>query len=160
MTVKVSEAFQSISGSRARVDAVDDYLREVVRRVVSVLSSFRPVAVEVPYTVDGTLRSIQLRQSRDIGWYVAWQQLDPIAPFVALLSAPRAVRVEVFTVMPWPGHETPIAPLEALVVAVSNALSTEATDRGPLMDVARRLEALIGTAAGDTSEDRCAHRIQ
>lgn len=145
MTREVDEALRTIPDLRARVDADDDYLREVIRRTERVLGDLRPVSLYIPYAVNAVPRQIQLRQSRDSRWYVAWQGEDGSS--VALLSAPREVRVEAFTAMFWEGHEAPIAPIEALVIGVNRELSTAVTNRGPLMEVARRLEAVIEVAA-------------
>ncbi len=133
-------------GLRARVDADDDYLRQIIRRTEHVLGDLRPVSLYVPYAVNGQPRQIQLRQSRDARWFVGWQGEDGLA--VPLLSASREIRVEAFTAMPWKGHETRIAPIEALVIGVNRELSTAVSNRGPLMEVARRLEAVIEVAAG------------
>ncbi len=146
MTTGVDEALRGIPGARAQVDAADDYLREVVRRVEMVLGKLRPVAIDVPYVVEGIPRRIQLRQSRDGSWHVAWERDQ--GGSVALLSAPRTVRVEVFTEIAWSGHAVGLAPVEALVIAVNRELSSEAANRGPQMDVARRLEAMLEVAAG------------
>lgn len=146
MTNKVDEALRALPDLRARVDADDDYLRGVIRRTEHVLGDLRPVSLYVPYSVLGSPRQIQLRQSRDARWYVAWQGEDGYS--VALLSAPRDVRVEAFTSMLWDGHESPMAPIEALVIGVNRELSIAVTNRGPLMEVARRLEAVIEVAAG------------
>ena len=145
MTREVAEALRALPSLRARVDADDDYLRGVIRRIEHVLGDLRPVSLYVPYSVNGSSRQIQLRQSRDARWHVAWQGEDGHS--VALLSAPRDVRVEVFTSMPWDGHESPIAPIEALVIGINRELSSAVTNRGPLMEVARRLEAVIEVAA-------------
>lgn len=144
MTTRVDEALRSIPGARAKVDAADDYLREVIRRVEDVLGRLRPVAIDVPYSVKGVSRRIQLRQSRDGDWHVAWERDEGSS--VPLLSAPRAVRVEAFTEIAWRDHATVLAPLEALVVAVNRELSFEAASRGPQMDVARRIEAMLEVA--------------
>lgn len=146
MTRGVDEALRGIPGARARVDAADDYLREVIRRVEDVLGELRPVAIDVPYVVESVSRRIQLRQSRGGSWYVAWERDK--GGSIPLLSAPRAVRVEAFTEIAWSDHAIALAPLEALVVAVNRELSFEAASRGPQMDVARRLEAMLEVVAG------------
>lgn len=146
MTREVDEALRTLPDLRARVDADDDYLREVIRRTEHVLGELRPVSLHIPYAVHGCPRQIQLRQSREARWHVAWQGEDGHS--IALLSAPREIRVEAFTAMPWGGHQSPIAPIEALVIGVNRELSTAVTNRGPLMEVARRLEAVIEVAAG------------
>ncbi len=146
MTSKVDEALRSIPDVRARVDAVDDYFREVIRRVEDVLGELRPIAIEIPYPFNGDLRKIQLRQSRDRRWFVAWESGDGRS--VPLLSAPRHVRAEVFTNMVWSVYAERLAPIEALVIAVSRELSVETANRGPQVDVARRLEATLEAVAG------------
>lgn len=146
MTSRVDEALRDIPDSRRRVDAADDYLREVVRRVENVLGGLRPTPIDVAYVIDGVGRRIQLRQSRDSSWHVAWERDGEGS--VALLSAPRMVRVEAFTEIAWLDHGAVLAPLEALVIAVSRELSSEAANRGSQLEVARRLEAMIEVAAG------------
>jgi hypothetical protein len=146
VTAGVDEALRSIPDVRAKVDAADDYLREVIRRVELVLGELRPVSLYLPYKVDGKQRQIQLRCGRGGRWYVGWQGDDDSS--IPLLSATRETRVEAFTAIAWPDHATALAPVEALVVAVNRELSTEAANRGPQMDVARRLEAMLEVAAG------------
>ncbi len=148
----VDEALRNIPGARAKVDAADDYLRLVIRRVEAVLGGLRPVAIDVPYAVEGAPRRIQLRQSRDGSWHVAWERGE--GGSVALLSAPRAARVEAFTEIAWQDHAVALAPVEALVIAVNREMSSEAANRRPQMDVARRLEAMLEVAAGRQS---CSH---
>lgn len=145
--ISVHQALRAIPDLRARVDADDDYLREVIRRVECTLGDLRPVPLDVPYETNGSTHQIQLRQSRDNRWYVAWRSEDGYS--IALLSAPREVRVEVFTAITWKGHEAQIAPLEALVIGVHRELSSAVTNRGPLIDVARRLEVVIGAVTGE-----------
>lgn len=144
VTMGVEEALQGISKSRAEVDAADDYLRDVIRSVEATLSGLRPVELDVPYVVEGVVRKIQLRQYRG-GWHIAWERGEEGS--VALLSAPRAVRVEVFTETAWSDHVAMLAPMEVLVIAVSRELSMEANNRGPQINVARRLEAMVEAAA-------------
>lgn len=152
MITKVDEALCSIPGMRAKVDAADDYLREVIRRVEFVLGELRPVSLYLPYGVDGKRRQIQLRCGRGGRWYVGWQGDDDNA--IPLLSATREVRVEAFTATAWPDHATPLAPMEALIVAVNRELSTEADSRGPQIDVARRIEAMIEVAAARQGDSK------
>lgn len=144
---RVDEALRSIPDMRARVDAADDYLRETIRRVESVLGQLRPVALCLPYKADGKRRQIQLRCGRGSRWYVGWQGDEDDS--IPLLSAPREVRVEAFTPIAWPDHVVTLAPLEALVIAVSRELSVAVASRGPQMDVARRLEAMIEATAAE-----------
>lgn len=145
MTTRVDEALRNIPDMRAKVDAADDYLREVIRRVELVLGGLRPVSLYLPYRADGKPRQIQLRCGRGGRWYVGWQGDDENS--IPLLSASREVRVEAFTAIPWPDHAVILAPMEALVIAVNRELSTEVDNRGPQMDVARRLEAMIEVSA-------------
>lgn len=145
MTTGVEDALRSIPDMRAKVDAADDYLREIIRRVELVLGELRPVPLHLPYKVDGKRRQIQLRCGRGGRWYVSWQGDDDNA--IPLLSAPRETRVEAFTAIAWQGHAATLAPMEALVVAVNRELSSEADNRGPQMEVARRLEAMLEIAA-------------
>lgn len=144
--MSVDEALRGIPDARAQVDAADDYLREIIRRMEDVLGELRPISLCLPYKIDGQRRQIQLRCGRGGRWYVGWQEDDDNS--IPLLSAPRSVRVEAFTEIAWPGHETPLAPVEALVIAVSRELSSEAANRGSQMDVAKRLEAMLEVAAG------------
>jgi len=146
VTSKVDEALRNIPDVRDRVDAADDYFRAVIRRVEDVLGELRPIAIEIPYPFHGALRKIQLRQSRDRRLFVAWESGDGRS--VPLLSAPRAVRTEVFTNMAWSVYAERLAPIEALVIAVSRELSAETANRDPQMDVARRLEATLEAVAG------------
>lgn len=146
MTTRVDEALRSLPDMRARVDAADDYLREVIRNVELVLGEFRPVSLYLPYKTDGKRRQIQLRCGRGGRWYVGWQGDDDNS--IPLLSATREIRVEAFTAIAWPDHATLLAPVEALIVAVNRELSMEVDSRGPQMDVARRIEAMIEVAAG------------
>lgn len=146
MITRVDEALRNIPEVRARVDAADDYLREVIRRLEDVLGALRPIAIDVPYVIEGVPRRIQLRQFRGGSWHVAWERDE--GGSVPLLSAPRAVRVEAFTEIAWRDYVTALAPLEALVVVVNRELSSEAANRGPQMDVARRLEAMLEVTAG------------
>lgn len=137
----VSQALLAIPDLRARVDSDDDYLRQVVRRVEDVLGDLRPVPLDLSYEVEGTIRQIQLRQSRGTRWYVAWR--GDVCDSVALLSAPREARVEAFTPVKWPNYEVPIAPLEALVIGVMQELSRVVVNRGPSVEVAQRLLGVI-----------------
>lgn len=146
MTSWVDEALRSIPDMRAKVDAADDYLREVIRRVELVLGELRPVSLYLPYKVDGRRRQIQLRCGRGGRWYMGWQGDDDNS--IPLLSATREVRVEAFTAVSWPNHAALLAPVEALIVGVNRELSMEVDSRGPQMDVARRIEAMIDVAAG------------
>lgn len=77
---------------------------------------------------------------------MGWQGDDDNS--IPLLSATREVRVEAFTAIAWPNHTAPLAPVEALIVAVNCELSMEVDSRGPQMDVARRIEAMIEVAVG------------
>lgn len=152
MTARVDEAFRNIPDMRARVDAADDYLREVIQRVEFVLGELRPVSLYLPYKADGKRRQIQLRCGRGGRWYVGWQEDDENS--IPLLSASREVRVEAFTSIAWPNHAVALAPIEALVIAVNRELSNEADNRGSQMDVARRLEAIIEVAAARLGPSR------
>jgi hypothetical protein len=141
VTAGVGQALLAIPGLRADVDSHDDYLRNVIRSVEHVLGELRPVPLDLAYAFNGFLREIRLRPSRGARWHVAWR--GDACDAVALLSAPREARVEVFTPVTWPQFDEPLAPLEALVVSVARELSRVATDRGPSVEVARRLQGAL-----------------
>lgn len=139
--MSVDEALRNIPGARAKVDAADDYLRETIRRVETVLGALRPVPLCLPYKVDGKRRQIQLRCGRGGHWHVYWQGDDDNP--IPLLSTTREIRAETFTAIAWPDHAVLLAPVEALILAVNRELSTAADNRGAQIDVARRIEAMI-----------------
>lgn len=145
MTTNIEQALTTLPDLRARVDADDDYLRNVIRGFERVLGELRPVPLDLIYEVEGLPRHILLQQSRDMRWHVAWR--GNACDSIPLLSASREVRAEVFTPTRWVGdtsYDTPIAPIETLVIEVMRELSRVVIDRGPSMEVAQRLEASIG----------------
>lgn len=146
MSASLRQALLSIPEHRAGVDESDDYLRDVIRLVENVLGGLRPVSLDLAYLAHGGSREIRLRPSREGRWYVAWR--GDACDAVALLSAPRAARVEVFTPIAWPQFDGMLAPLEALVVGVAGELSRVMVDRGPSVEVARRLQSTIAAWAG------------
>ena len=148
MTDEVARALGTIPDARSRVDASDDYLREVIRGVESAFGRLCPAPVDLAFEIDGKPRCISLCQSaRDSHWYITWQE-EP-ASEVALLSAPRATRAEAFTPITWwKDREGPIAPIEALVILVAEELSRVADDRTEHVEVARRLKAALDMWAG------------
>lgn len=141
MSARIGRALLAIPDLRARVDESDDYLRDVIRRVEDVFGKLRPDPLDLAYFAHGGPREIRLRPSRGIRWHVAWRSNAPDA--VALLSAPRAVRVEVFTPIVWPQFDEPLAPLEVLVINVADELSRVVVNREPSVETARRLHSAL-----------------
>jgi hypothetical protein len=150
VSTRVGQALLAIPNLRARVDESDDYLRDVIRRVEDVLGELRPVPFDLAYLARGDSREIRLRPSRGTRWHVSWRGDAPDA--VPLLSAPREARVEAFTPVAWPQFDEPLAPLEALVISVADELSRIAMDRGPSVEIARRLQSTIGAWTALRSE--------
>lgn len=141
MSTSIGQALRTIPSLRARVDESDDYLRNVIRRVEHVLGEFRPIPLDLAFAFHGSPREIRLRSSRGTRWHVAW--CGNACDAVALLSAPREARIEAFTPVAWPQFDELLAPLEALVISVAIELSHAVVDRGPSVEVARRLQGAL-----------------
>lgn len=141
MKPSLEQAFFAISDLRARVDVDDDYLRDVIRRVESVFSELRPIPLDLPYRIGGSARHVELRQSRGGRWHVAWRD-DYHVDTVALLSAPRSARAEVFTPIDWSDGRL-ISPLEALVIGVMEGLVGIVAGREVPIRTAQRLQAVL-----------------
>lgn len=143
---KIEQVLETATNLRLQVDAHDDLLKAVIHRIERMFVELRSVVAVVVYQPnEWSFCSLEFCTARDGRRYMSWGVND--SDIEPLLSTPRDVRVEVFTPAQCIGYDEPIAPIEALVIEVSKALSWEVTSRGPAVEVAQRLLASLDVAA-------------
>lgn len=143
MAITVREALAQIPSRRDALDAADNQLSRAIRHVQHALCELRvcvPVDVSMP-TEDGEQ---WLRFDKRSGqWAIRWGKDDNPDNDQALLSAPRLVRAEAFSVA---RSETGLAPIEALVVSAAETLGAVREERTHALEVAERLRSALEAA--------------
>ena len=153
----IVEALMGALKARGDVDEVDDFLRDVICEVELALGVLRPSPLDVTYAVaDGTSHVIQLMANREGRWFIAWRKgLDSSS--TPLLSASRAVRLEVFTLVRWPlsqlGMFMEAAPIEGLIITLADDLARERESRDSVVLVAERIMDALSVVKNKSRDD-------
>ena len=137
----VAKALEDIPFRRDQLNVVDSRLSVVIRHVEHVLSELKPgIPAEVKYATPDGNRWIQFQKMHNTWTIVSSEDEDEYTP-IALLSAPRHVRAEVFV-----RGDDNLAPIERLIIAVANSLVVIKGERSPSLDVAASLMAVLQEA--------------
>lgn len=134
----IADALASIPRDRQELDVADDLLRQVIHHVEHVLDALRP-GMTTEFPVGAWVLAHRPANRRWIITSAPMTEPDNATP---LLSAPRHVRAAAFRPL-----RNGLAPIEHLVIKVADNLAEETRDRSPMIEVAKRLTALL-TEAG------------
>ncbi len=140
----IAEALAAIPKLRDELNATDDQLSATIREIEELLTKLRiGVPVDVHYTtLDGAFLLSFCKW--DMKWQLVWgtEAEDDPTKDIALVSAPRHVRAEVFS----PGDAGTYSPIEQLIVAIPDTLSNFVQERSPQLEVAKRVVAALKAA--------------
>jgi hypothetical protein len=128
-------ALSVIPERRDTLNTIDDYLSRAIRHVETVLRAGLKVSTPCETTYDTEHGRYVLGYGKWNGqWQLTWGSEDDNTKDTPLLSAPRAVRAEVFTPEP-----TGTSPMERLLTQTAESLSRYATERTPQLAMAEQL---------------------